>query len=203
MNSAATLDVRTVDRLLKALLVLNRSVDYVLETQAVATAVDMRLSASKVQVLRLLGQRGPQTSTQVARFLSVSRPAVTQIVDALVRAKLVARRATKHDRREVRLELIKAGQQCIGAIRRRQQHILRTAFCELGGRERDVERWILMLSDFNNALARADKTFGDFCLQCGAYEDGTCVLVGGEAECLYQSHADKTNGRRKRRPSQH
>ena len=190
--------VNTVDGLLKALLVLSRTVDHVLETRAVETAVKQPLSASKVQILRLLGEHGGQTSTQVARFLSVTKPAVTQMMDSMMRAKLVTRRIAKADRREVNLQLSKKGRDLYQAVRRTQRHHLRNALRQAPRQYAD--QWIEMLHELASALAHADQAFLDFCAQCGAHKDSTCVLVGGDAECLYLQQTHKRS-RRGRAPS--
>lgn len=182
-----------MDSLLKAMLVLARTIEQVLESRAVDTAVKETFSPSKVQILRLLGQRGSQTSTQVARFLGVSKPAVTQIIDAMIREKLVTRKTAKLDRREVNLQLSQKGRNRYQAIRRTQRHYLRSAM--RGTKSRDAERWIGMLHDMSTALAQADQAYQHFCAQCGAHEDGTCVLVGGDANCLYL----QPSSRRRRR----
>jgi len=182
-----TLPLHTVDGLLKAMLVLGRTASHILETRAVETAVHERFSASKVQILRLLGQRGAQTSTQVARFLGVTKPAVTQIIDTMARSRLVVRRPAKDDRREVSLELTRKGKQVFHAVRRQQRHYIRTALRQLPGM--DPERWAGMLEEMSAALVGADSSFEHYCLQCGAHTDSTCVLTGGDAECAYRQHS--------------
>lgn len=182
-----TLPLHTVDGLIKAMLVLSRTVSHILETRAVETGVHERFSASKVQILRLLGQRGGQTSTQVARFLGVTKPAVTQIIDTMARDRLVVRRPARNDRREVRLELTKKGNQMFQIVRRQQRHYVRTALRQLHGL--DPERWAGVASEMSAALAGADSCFKHYCLQCGAHADSTCVLTGGEAECAYLQHS--------------
>jgi len=171
--------------MLKAMLVFARTVNHVLETRAVEIATALPLSASKVQVLRLLGWQGTQTSTRVARFLGVSKPAVSQIIDAMVRSKLVTRKTAREDRREVHLQLTKQGRSVLDSILRQQRHYIRSALRDVGGtRGRPVETLI----NLANGLVLADTGFEDFCLQCGAHADGTCVLVGGEARCAYLMH---------------
>ena len=182
-----TLSLHTVDGLIKAMLVLSRTVSHILETRAVETGVYERFSASKVQILRLLGQRGGQTSTQVARFLGVTKPAVTQIIDTMARDRLVVRRPARDDRREVRLELTKKGKQMFQIVRRQQRHYVRTALRQLRGL--DPERWAGIASEISAALAGADDCFKHYCLQCGAHADSTCVLTGGDAECAYLQHS--------------
>lgn len=182
------LPVRTVDGVLKATLVFSRAVSHVLETCAVEAAVTHRLSSSKVQVLRLLGQRGAQRSTQVARFLGVSKPAVTQIIDTMVDSRLVVRRTAKSDRRMVRLELTKKGREAFRAMQQQQRHYVRVALRQLPAV--DPDRWSATLSEMSAMLANADDCFKHHCLQCGAHADSTCVLTGGDAKCLFLEHLD-------------
>ena len=193
MAKDTTLSLDTTDGLLKALLVLSRTVEHVLEDRTVRTA-DVELSRSKLQIVRLLGQRGSQTATQIARFLGVSKPAVTQIVDSLVRQRIVVRRRTREDRRGVALLLTDKGRGLFRKIRSEQRHLVRNATRLLGGG--DADRWIRLLHDITGALARSDLAFEQYCLQCGAHADGTCVLVGGDANCLFLQDA----GRSSRRP---
>ncbi len=187
MASKPKLSADQADGLLKALFVLSRTVDHVLETRAVEAAINEPLSASKVQVLRLIGQRGSQTSSQVARFLGVTKPAVSQIVDSMVASKLVVRRPAKHDRREVGLELTKQGREQFKTIRNEQRHLARAMVTVADTGKTD--KWTEMIQGMATALARADRTFEQFCLQCGAHADGSCVLVGGDATCLFMQHA--------------
>ena len=49
---------KDVDRLLKALLVISRSTEQIIESRAVESAIGKSLSSSKVQILRLLSTRG-------------------------------------------------------------------------------------------------------------------------------------------------
>ena len=178
-----TLPLRDVDAVLKAMLVLSRTVDHVLENCAVEAAVNEKFSSSKVQILRLLGQRGSQTATQVARFLGVSKPAVSQIINTMVRARLVVRRPAKEDRREVGLELTKKGRDAYQAIRQRQRHFVRGTLRQLT--ERGAEQWAGIFREMSGALAKADTSYKHHCLQCGAHADGSCVLTGGDAHCTF------------------
>ena len=161
MDSKAPLSVGGVDRLYKALSVLSRTVAHVLDTRAVEAATGP-LSQSKVQVLRLLAHRGGQTSGQVARFLNISRPSVTQLIDSLVESGLVTRRVAADDRREVALDVTKRGRQRFQAVRREQRHLLRSALRAAGGGE--VDEWITVLQQISSSLAHADRAFTHFCL---------------------------------------
>lgn len=183
MAKTRPLSVKTIDGVLKAALVLSRTVDRVLETRAVETGFGKTLSPSKIQIIRLLGQCGAQRSTQVARFLGVSKPAVTQIVDSMVAEKLVSRKTAKGDRRAINLTLGKKGRELFQVVRRRQRHYVRTALRDSANGKAD--EWVKVLHEMSDRIARADRAFEHFCAQCGAHEDGTCVLVGGDAACPF------------------
>ena len=73
---------KNTDNLLKSMLVISRTINHVLETRAIEVTGEP-LTYSKIQILRLLGQRGEQSSSQLARFLGVSKPAITQIVTGI------------------------------------------------------------------------------------------------------------------------
>lgn len=182
MDIANPLGREDTDRLLKAMLVISRTVEHVLESRAVEDACGP-LSRPRVQILRLLGQRGHQGSTQIARYLGVSKPAVSQIIDSMVREKLVVRTISRHDRRGVELKLSAKGRKAFQKVLGEQRHMIRNAVRQAAGA--NAIEWIQTLERISGALARADKAFQQFCLQCGAHADGTCVLVGGDAECLF------------------
>lgn len=198
MAQSKKLSTQDADRLLKSLLILSRTVDHILETRAVDQAVNEPLSPSKVQVLRLLGEKGTQTASQVARFLGVSKPAVTQIIDSMVHGKLVTRSTAKHDRREVGLKLSAHGKRQYQAVQQRQRQILRNATKKASAGS--VEGWVGTLWDVAQSLTQADRNFRHFCMQCGAYADGTCVLVGGDAKCLFLIE-DTSDVRSRRSPA--
>ncbi len=183
MAAKETAAVKVVDGLLKNLLILARTVDHLLEGEAVKAAVSEHLSESKVHILRLLGSRGSQTSSQIARFLGVSKPAVTQLVDSMVRRRLVVRRTAKHDRREVDLHLTDRGMAAFDAVRREQRHVLRRATKQAA--VPNANQWNATLEQIIDALVEAGDAFEHFCLQCGGHSDGTCVLSGGRAKCLF------------------
>ncbi|MCP4248706.1 MAG: winged helix DNA-binding protein [bacterium] len=183
MAAKSAADTQTVDDLFKALTVLARTVNHIVETRAVEAAIGEAYSPSKVQILRLLGQRGVQNSSRVAYYLGVSKPAVSQIIDSMAREKLVVRQTAEHDRREVELRLTPKGKQYYKSVKRQQRHLLRNALREQSAGT--AQRWIKALHQLSGAVAQADRAFKDYCLQCGAHADGTCVLDGGDADCQF------------------
>jgi DNA-binding MarR family transcriptional regulator len=199
MPSQAILSAEITDKLLKAMLVLSRTIEHIMETRAVEEAVDKPLSSSKVRVLRLLGNRGAHTSVQIARHLGVSKPAVTQIVGSLVRSKLVVRQPGWRDRREIALQLTTLGKEKFRAVRQEQRHLVRNALRLY--EDGQAEQWIDTLQEIATAVAQADEAFEKYCFQCGAHADGTCILVGGDASCPFLQHrsaASDPSGARRR-----
>ncbi len=186
MASSLRRSAEQVDPLLKGLLVLARTVEEVLEVRAVRAGIGQPMGRSNVQVLRLLAHRGGHTASQVARFLGVSKPRVSQMIDAMAHDGVVVRRRTEGDQREVLLELTKRGRLRARAVQREQRHRLRMALRLV--RQPGVARWADTLHEIAGALGRADRVCEKFCLQCGAHADATCVLTGGDAKCLYLRH---------------
>ena len=194
MPPGKRLSEKTADELLRAMMVLARTVSHVLETR-VLEATREPLTGSKLQLLHLLGQRGPQTPTQVARFLGVTKPAVTQAVDAMIESGFVQREASKEDRRGSILELTARGSEVFRKVRNEQRHLIRNALRET---DVDPEAWVEVLHEMSVSLAKSDQAFKHFCVQCGAYADGNCVLVGGDVSCLFLRHRGATPRRGKR-----
>ena len=194
MSPAHKIDSKTADELLRAMTVLARTVSHVLETRVVETTEEP-LTGSKLQLLLLLGQRGAQTPTQIARFLGISKPAVTQAVDAMLESGFVSRETSKADRRGYDLELTTRGKSVFRKVRTEQHHLIRNA---LRGIHTEPATWVAVLHEMSVALAKSDRAFKHFCVQCGAYADGNCVLVGGEVSCLFLRHRGDTPRRRKR-----
>lgn len=175
-----------VEGLLKSLMVLSRSVDEALEGVAVRAAAKRPLSATKARAIRFLGYQDGQTATRLARLLGVSKPAITQLIAALVKGRLVARAQDRDDRREISLQLTPRGRALFHAIRREQLQLLRAAV-NLAPHSR-VRQWTRTLEAAARALAQSERMFLHFCMQCPAHSDGRCVLSGGEGaeRCPFQ-----------------
>ena len=194
MATRPSISVSEIDELIKAVLILTRTVDQVVAVRAVESALDEPLSASKVELLRLLHYRGEQTLGRIARYLGVSKPAVTQIADSMVREKLINRTTAKADRRASYVKLTTKGKTMFRAIHSQQRHLIRNALRNSG--KGKAEKWLKTLRDMTVSLAQADRAFNRYCLQCGAHADGSCVLVGGDAQCLFLEHI-RTSGKKR------
>ncbi len=198
MAPKVSIPAEAVDDLYNALSVLSRTVTHVLHDRAVEEALGAAVSHSKVQVLRLLSHRGGQTSSQIARFLGIRRPSVTQITDALEQAGWIKCRVSERDGRESIHELSDEGRQRFSVVRRQQRHLLRNTI-RLAD-QRDLQAWTNTLHSIAGFLARSDRAFKDFCLQCGAHANGTCVLIGADTDCPFLSRRESGRPATARKP---
>jgi DNA-binding MarR family transcriptional regulator len=195
MARTGTTDRKTLDPLLKSLLLLGRAIEQVMDTRAVMAAHGSPLSASKVRMLKLIAHSGKQSVGQVARFLGVSDPAASQLAESLVRQKLITRNTDPRDRRTAFLKLTPYGKKLTQTIEQEQRHRLRLAVKSAGlSRSRE---WGPFLSEMTKCLIEAEQPYDQSCLQCGSHEDQTCVLEGGSAECLYRIHTARRERKEK------
>ncbi len=189
MGAKVAVGVAEIDGILKAMLTLSRATERVLESSSVSKFSGETVGVSKVQVLRLLNTQGEQMPSQVARFLGVSKPAVSQIISAMLRSKLIAKKAKSVDGREVYICLTKHGKTAFHEVVKEQRHLVRTALKHVGNGE--AKTWAASMHSISSAISRADKTFDDYCLQCGAHADGRCVLQGGDSGCAFMENDKK------------
>ncbi|MHC5064686.1 MAG: MarR family winged helix-turn-helix transcriptional regulator [Planctomycetota bacterium] len=180
--SKKTIPAKDSERLLKSLMMISRLVEQVLESRPIEVS-DLPLTKSKVQVLRLLSQRGVHSVSQIAQHLGISRPAASQVLDNLERDALVKRSASKKDGRGVDISLTQKGRGAAKAVAKEQTQLVRTVIRDVGARK--AEDWAGTLEKITAAIAQAHQEFRQFCLQCGAYSDASCVLVGGDCDCPY------------------
>lgn len=167
------------DAIVKSLSLLARVTERVLEDHAVSAANGASINGSKLHILKLLSHRGMQSTGQVARFLSISAPGVTQLANALVRSKLIMRKPDPRDRRTTFLALTPAGKKLVSSIESQQRKLIRTALKNAG--IPNPARWMECVQSLTTGLAQCDPSIHEqFCLQCGAHLDGTCVLNGGD-----------------------
>lgn len=87
---------------------------------------------SQVGILVLIGHLGVQNTKELAARLEMTPSAVTQLVDALVRDKLLSRREDRADRRIVWLELTAKGRKQLAVFKKQRQKFLAVALRPLG-----------------------------------------------------------------------
>lgn len=73
------------------------------------------------RALVVLASKGPQRVASLAEELKVTPPTATRMVERLVRKRLVRRRTSREDRREVRVSLAPAGRELVAEVTRRRR----------------------------------------------------------------------------------
>ncbi|MDA8322047.1 MAG: MarR family winged helix-turn-helix transcriptional regulator [Actinomycetota bacterium] len=79
------------------------------------------VTVPQYRALVVLASQGPQRVLSLAEALAVTPSTATRMCDRLVRKGLLRRRASRTDRREVRLTLTPAGQSLVDQVTRRRR----------------------------------------------------------------------------------
>ncbi len=104
-----------------------------------AAAEKFRLSVEQFQVLRLI-QGGKGSVSEIAAARNISRPAVSQAVDALAQRGLLTRTQDEEDRRHMQLALTRAGKDTLDAVFEATRAWMRARMA--GFSERELENMI-------------------------------------------------------------
>jgi DNA-binding MarR family transcriptional regulator len=88
------------------------------------------ISVEQFHVLRLI-HRGARSVSELAATKKISRPAISQSVDAMVNRGLVLRRPSLEDRRFIGLELTPAGAKTLDAIFEKNHRWMRQKMARL------------------------------------------------------------------------
>jgi DNA-binding MarR family transcriptional regulator len=132
------------------------------------------VSFIQISILKWIDSAGPRRAQDVARFLSASAPAATQILARLRRKGLIRSRRSLEDRRAEDLFLTPRARALVrrhDALRQRRVEKLARAVPE--ARLRTIAQGLeaaigMLLSD--------GEPVADLCLHCGALESPGCVM---------------------------
>jgi len=80
------------------------------------TAAQGQVNLQQFRALRVLDERGPCTAGALAAALELHPSSVTRLVDRLVAAELVTREVKPENRREISLDVTRAGRRVVGAV---------------------------------------------------------------------------------------
>ena len=133
-----------------------------------------RASFTQIVVLKWLDAAEPRRARHVARFLSASAPAASQILSRLKRKGLLRSRPDPRDGRAEELLLTARGRALVGRHERLKADRLERMLAELPARER--RRIARGLEDAIGLLLRVEPEALDLCLHCGAHASPRCVL---------------------------
>jgi len=105
-------------------------------------------------VLEFLSREGESRMTELANFMNVTTPAMTGIVDRLVRDSYVARIFDPDDRRIIKVKLTAGGNSIVKKICERKQQMIVKVFGKISGVER--EQYLGILKQIKDILAESD-----------------------------------------------
>lgn len=104
--------------------------------RSVSAAAPGAISSATASALGRLEQDGPLRVTRLARDQGVSQPAMTQLVDRIVKAGLARRATPGEDRRSVLVEITPSGIAAVAERRRRRSEHLHDLMQVVGDDDR-------------------------------------------------------------------
>jgi DNA-binding MarR family transcriptional regulator len=114
-----------------------------------AAAEKFRLSEEQFQVLRLI-RAGKGSVSEVATARHITRPAISQAVDALVQRGLLTRTQDEEDRRHMQLALTDSGRETLDAVFKTTRAWMRSRMA--GFSERELENVIRAMETLKKML---------------------------------------------------
>lgn len=144
-------------------------------------------SFTQIVILKWLDSAGPRRAQDVARFLSSSAPAATQIIGRLRRKGLVKSRPNPTDGRAEDLFVTPKARSLV----RRHETLKMKRLERLWGSLPETKRKLVAQGlEAAIELLLAEKPAGtDMCLHCGAYESPNCVMRQHGFTCPTESCA--------------
>ncbi len=115
---------------------------------------DFDITFIQFRMLRQI-QRGAQTVGDLAEKHQISRPAISQAVDLLVKKGLITRRQDDHDRRYIKLEMTEKGKQVVTTLMEKNHTWLKEKIAHLSPDE--LETILSALSILHNTLGKPKK----------------------------------------------
>ena len=95
-----------------------------------------KITLPQLWTLEYLVRSGKCPMNQIARFLDVSRPAATGLIDRLILQGLVRREGDKRDRRVVQVEITARGKGILNAIWEQKRRMLVHVFGQISPADR-------------------------------------------------------------------
>ncbi len=133
------------------------------------------ITVSQMEALKYLQRHGSCSAAQLADGLHMSPPAVTKLVDRLLRKGMVTRRENPDDRRSVEISLTDSGRLTVERIRARRSQVFELILDRMTHEEREMlERGLraFLAAGLNDA-----RVVEALCLHCGDESTPQCPLI--------------------------
>lgn len=185
------IDSDEVERFLRGAHIFASSVKRVLEERLLGSVCDGKLSFAHLNVLKLLSREQEVLHVGgLARFLDISNPAASKLVERLRSMRLITRRADPNDRRAARLTLTAAGEALIARYEASKSEATRRMLASFAPDER-AQLGPLLERAAAAILAQANTPRVNVCMECGAYYPGECLLEQIDLSCAYNPEAQQ------------
>jgi DNA-binding MarR family transcriptional regulator len=132
------------------------------------------ITPSLAQCLEYLYLHGPSPIRKIAAGLSITVPAVSQLVERLVGKNLVTREHSSNDRRLALVELTEAGSEWIRQARSSRMEWLRTILRRMSADQRHT--LVDSLEEFIRIALEERGHFDEACVRCGIDHLAFCVV---------------------------
>lgn len=173
-------------RLVRQSHIFASTVREILELKLLHEASPVSLTLSQLHLLKLMCLNGEHQVGEVADFLGVSPPAATKNIDKLEALKMVARAASKGDRRATLLSVSPKGRALVRRYERLKAARLSPVLEKF--RPEEVEQLSRLLERFSLSLLEKELAGGDgACLRCHAYLQSGCPVGRLRGGCPYQT----------------
>lgn len=114
-----------------------------------------KITLPQFLVLEFLHREGESKMTDLARFMHVTTPAMTGIVDRLVRDGYVARDYDPEDRRIIKVKLTPKGNELVRKINSQRQQMVIKIFDKIS--QTDRQDYLRILMQIRNILTQEKK----------------------------------------------
>ncbi len=143
----------------------------------------INISRNQLSILKILYLLGPQPAHKIAQKLGVSRAAVSQSIDILVKIKFVSRKQSRQDRRAVSISIRKAGtsflMQYDDLIRGRQLSAILNLTLD------EQTQFNLLLEKYITVMIEEEQNLDIICLGCHESLEYDCIVKRIQGHCIH------------------
>ena len=174
---------RVVKEFIRNTHVLSGVVREALVPELLSAAGAGNLTFEQMNVLKLIDTHGEHTLNLLAKFLAVTSPAASVMVDKLVKLNYVSRKENPDDRREVLIAVTEHGKRLVGRFGELSNSRFTKFLHKLT--EDEIAVFNLVIHRFARDLLKTSEQKTSLCLQCGAFDTGGCLIPDIKGICHY------------------
>ncbi len=142
----------------------------------------INISQNQLTILKILYSHGPLPAHEIAQKIGISRAAVSQSIDVLVKATYVSRKQSRSDRRSVTISILKAGTTLLmqyNDILRNQQ-----LSAILGLSLEEQIQFNHLLDKYIATLVNKEQNLDIICLGCHESLEYDCIIKKIQGHCI-------------------